>query len=169
MEVRIENIYTDTLDMMREQFCQREGFKRYFFAALYFIYVLIYVTLLKNEGSIIYCVFLILSGGYLIYTLFYPLICAKRYFKVIKQYNKGLVPQTIVQFTDENIVTECGTARFADPYDLVDKVIVLKHCIILQTGKTGRLMLSKDGFTKGSFEELKDLLRIKCPNLKNLV
>ena len=67
--------------------------------------------------------------------------------------------EQIVSYTPGNVSTY--------DYDQIEKIYSLKSSYTLIFAKnSGTLILSREGFTKGTFSEFKQFLRYKRPDLK---
>lgn len=109
---------------------------------------------------------------FLVYLVFFvagimmPAIIAKR---AIRRHQKRALGQPLVivrQFGDRIIDTMPGSVMTLD-YCNIKKVYSLKTCYVIRfTDNIALLILARDGFTKGTFEEFKQFLREKRPDLK---
>jgi len=82
-----------------------------------------------------------------------------------KKQNDGVAPEVIITF-GETIKLHEGMVDITVEYRKIQKVVRLKHSYMLMIGKRNGLMLNPDCFTKGTFEEFKQFLREKRPDLK---
>ena len=82
----------------------------------------------------------------------------------VKKQNDGMQPETIVTFGDIIEMHE-GMVHLTIEYRKIKKVIRLKYSYMLMLGKRNGVMLAPDSFTKGTFEEFKQFLREKRPDL----
>lgn len=165
MEVLFENVYTDTEEVMKELYRQRSKVRRWLFAVLFSFYTMVYIHLVRNDGNILYWIFLFVCGGYAIFYLFYPTIVTKRYFKNMKKHYDGKVPETRILCTEEDITVWFGKDCGHLSYDKITKIYFYRNIIELQEGKMKRATLLQDAFTKGTKGEFLEFLRVKCPNL----
>ena len=166
MESLFENIYTDTEESTMELGRQIGKGSRWFFIVLFACYTVFFLVAVWAVENILYWAMLFLCAGYLLYLLFLPRIKTKRYFKNMKQHHNGIVPETRVICTEEDITVWFGKNCGHIPYDKITKVCFYKNIICLEAGKVSRAVLLQDAFTKGTKEEFIDFLRMKCPNLK---
>ena len=81
-----------------------------------------------------------------------------------KKQNDGVQPEVIVTFGDIVEMHE-GMVHLTIPYQKIVRVVRLKHSYALMLGKRNGVMLYPDYFTKGNFEEFKQFLREKRPDL----
>ena len=80
-----------------------------------------------------------------------------------KQYD-GKIPETIVTLGDVIELRE-GMVQYTIEYQRIIRVVHLKRSYVLMIGKRNGVMLAPDGFSKGTFEECKQFLRGKRPDL----
>ena len=112
-----------------------------------------------------------------------PRRTARRVIKNFKGMYKVDAVEAVTQFGDQIHYTLQGAETCTYGYDAVKKVISAKNCYILcfkmkvavdsvTQGKTdyvtkkGTILLTRDGFTRGRFEEFKKFLTEKCPDVK---
>ena len=88
----------------------------------------------------------------------------KRAYEQLLKYYNMVMPTGFVGF-DETIVTQSQDQSRVIAYEKIDKVIALKHSYLILDQKPGAIMLDPNGFTKGTFEEFKQFLRGKRPDL----
>lgn len=81
-----------------------------------------------------------------------------------KRKNDGVQPETVTTFGDAVEVHE-GMVHLTVEYRKIVQVVRLKHSYALMTGKRTAVLITPEGFTKGSFGEFKQFLRMKCPDL----
>ena len=84
-------------------------------------------------------------------------------YRAKKQY-EGIVPETVVTFADMIQMSE-GMVQITVEYRKIVRVERWKHSYMLMTGKRNGIMLDPNGFTQGTFEEFKQFLREKRPDL----
>ena len=82
----------------------------------------------------------------------------------VKKQNDGVIPESVITF-GETIELHEGMVHYTIEYRKVIRVVHLKHSYVLMIGKRNGVMLDPDGFTKGTFEEFKQFLREKRPDL----
>ena len=80
-----------------------------------------------------------------------------------KQYD-GLLPETTVTFGDVIEVRE-GMVQYTIEYRRIVRAVHLKHSYVLMIGKRNGILLDLKGFSKGTFEECKQFLREKRPDI----
>jgi hypothetical protein len=96
--------------------------------------------------------------------ILFPHLLVWRAQKNGKKQNDGIQPEVIVTFGDIIEMHE-GMVHLTIPYQKVVRVVRLKYSYVLMLGKRNGVMLSPDHFTKGNFEEFKQFLREKRPDL----
>jgi len=108
---------------------------------------------------------LVILGITMLAVCFMPQLYARSVMKNTKKQNDGIVPEVIITF-GETIKLHEGWVDVTVEYRKIQKVVRLKHSYMLMLGKRNGLMLRPDSFTKGTFEEFKQFLREKRPDLK---
>lgn len=83
-----------------------------------------------------------------------------------KKQNDGILPETRVVFSEENIQMFEGMVHLTIEYRKIRKAVRLKNGYALFNGKRTAVLLKPDGFTEGSFDDFKFFLREKCPGIK---
>ena len=107
----------------------------------------------------------IFLGIFMLFCGFLPHIYAWSALRASKKQNDGIMPATIITFGDIIELRE-GMVHITVEYRKIVKVLRLKHSYMLMTGKRNGVMLDPNGFTQGTFEEFKQFLREKRPDLK---
>lgn len=106
----------------------------------------------------------VLSGVFFIDLLLRPYLAARRQLRITEDQNGGVIPESVVSFGDKIELRTAGACNTWE-YENITKVVHLKHSYALRNGQKVYLLLRPEGFTKGTFEEFKDFLRQKCPDL----
>ena len=168
MDILFENRYYTTQKMMAE-FGRKYavGPKKpmlivtwllYFFAA-------IPIFLVPEDFEDSSRILLVILGVAMLMVSFLPQFYAWSAVTNGKKQNDGIVPEVIITF-GETIKLHEGWVDVTVEYRKIQKVVRLKHSYMLMLGKRNGLMLRPDSFTKGTFEEFKQFLREKRPDLK---
>lgn len=166
MEILFENTFFSDKYMMREFFRKYSIGPRPVISiitcALMLLYspVLIVGMMLRRDVwllAVMYLVFMIVQ--------FFPRIFAWSSLRNAKKQNDGVLPETRVIFTEENIRIFEGMVHLTVEYRKVTKAIRLKHSYAVMTGKRTAVLLKPDAFTKGSFKEFRAFLSEKCPGI----
>ncbi len=82
----------------------------------------------------------------------------------LKFYN-GTIPVNVVRFGENILIENTDSSRTWEYYHLV-KVHSFKYSYCLRFADKTVLLLGRNEFTKGTFEEFKQFLRTKRPDLK---
>ena len=82
----------------------------------------------------------------------------------LKAQNGGVEPETVATVGD-TIEISSGITRHSIEFQQIIKVRRLKHSYVLLITKRSGVILRPDCFTKGTFEEFKQYLRQKRPDL----
>jgi hypothetical protein len=83
----------------------------------------------------------------------------------VRKQNDNAMPETVVTL-GEQIEMHEGMVHYTIEYRKLVKVIRLKHSYALMLNRRSGIILNPNGFTKGTFEEFKQFLREKRPDLK---
>ncbi len=75
--------------------------------------------------------------------------------------NKGFQEEIIITFTDEKITLKEGSIIIDIGYDNILEIHKLDKATIFMTSRTNGLIISNDGFTKGSLENCINLAHSK--------
>ena len=128
----------------------------------FFVYAVPAAIWYRFEGT--WSVFFLIAVAYLIYGLFMPEINA---YISIKRYKKDTDGEGVyrVAFGDMIEVSQ-GNIRAYWEYSEINKVEHLRYTYELVKSKRLIILLDPNGFTKGTFEEFKQFLREKRPDLK---
>ena len=132
------------------------------------IMVFVYVYFIANSwwnGILLEMLPMLLFMGVIFGSLYFlPDYYVWNNLRNVKKQNDNVLPETVVTFGDTIEMHE-GMAHFTIEYRKIQKVVRLKHSYVLLNGKRTGIILCIDGFTKGSFEEFKQFLREKRPDL----
>ena len=165
MEPIFENRYRSTHKMMAEFFRKyRTGPRPAVVVAVLGFYVffvwMCYARGILAKMALTIVVMGIFFGG--IY--FLPDYYAWKSLRNSQKHNDGILPETIVIFEDTIEVHE-GIIRISLEYRRIVQVVRLKYSYMLMLGKRNGVILDPNGFTKGTFEEFKQFLGTKRPDL----
>ena len=84
----------------------------------------------------------------------------------LKYYN-GEVPETTARF-GEKLTIEDEDSSHTVLYDKITQIHFTQDAILIQMGKQKLIAIPNQEFSKGSLLELKQFLRVKCPDVKIL-
>lgn len=167
METLFENVYVSDEKMMRE------FFRKYSVGPTPVISIITGILMLIELPALVVGIMLredvwLLATMYLVLVLvqFFPRLFAWASLRNMKKQNDGVIPETRVVFTEENIQMFEGMMHLTIEYRKIIKGIRLKHSYALMTGKRNAVLLKPDRFTKGSLEELRSFLGDKCPGIQ---
>lgn len=93
--------------------------------------------------------------------IFYHLLYLKNMKKTSLNLHNGQTPESILQFTDNNIVLKEGKISMEFEYNQIKKIKEYKLIYVLMIGKRQGLILKKDSFSIGTFEEFKKFINEK--------
>ena len=167
METLFENTYLSDKKMMREFFRKYSVGPRPVISIITCILMVIYLPvlvvgiMLRRDVWLMAVMYLVL-----IVIQFFPRLFAWSSMRNAKKQNDGVMPETRVVFTDENIQMFEGMVHLTIEYRKITRAIRLKHSYALMTGKRSALLIKPDCFTRGSLEELRRFLGEKCPGIQ---
>lgn len=93
--------------------------------------------------------------------IFYHLVYLKNMKKSSLNLHNGQTPESILQFTDSNIALKEGKVSMEFEYNQIKKIKEYKLAYVLMIGKKQGLILKKDSFSIGTFEEFKKFITEK--------
>ena len=163
MEPIFENVYTDTEEMFREQSAYSGRVIRSIFVVFCSVAAVGSIVELLLDSSFFHALIALFWLGYTVYLLLLPWIRAKRHMKNELTEYGGVLPQTVVQFFENEVTAKYGRTNNTISYEQITDIIVLDHTIILNVKKVTGIPISPKHFTKGSVEEMYRFLRVKCP------
>lgn len=73
--------------------------------------------------------------------------------------------ESVIRFGEKIVIAESQMELTLD-YQTIVRVVRLKHSYVLMNSRRTGVMLDVNGFTKGTFEQFKQFLREKRPDLK---
>ena len=85
-------------------------------------------------------------------------------YEQLLSYYDDVMPAVTVRFGETIFVQGKDTTRVIE-YRKIKEVVALKHSYAIYDKKPGVILLDRNGFTKGTFEEFKQFLRAKRPDL----
>lgn len=168
MDILFENRYYTTKKMMVE-FGRKYavGPKKPMLIVTWFLYFFaaIPIFLVPEDFKDSSRLLLVILGAAMLAVSFLPEWYARSVMTNAKKQNDGVAPEVIITFGETMELHE-GMVRVTLEYRKIQKVVRLKHSYMLMIGKRNGLMLKPDSFTRGTFEEFKQFLREKRPDLK---
>ena len=94
----------------------------------------------------------------------FPYITLKQAKKETLRLNNGVVPECVVQFGEQIVLTE-GAVRVTTEYEQVTEIRRLEHSCVLMTGRDSGIVFKPDSFTVGTYEDCLAFLKEKCTSL----
>ena len=167
METLFENTYISDKKMMREFFRKYSIGPRPVISIITGILMLIELPVLV-VGILLREDVWLLASMYLVLILvqFFPNFFAWSSLRNAKKQNDGVMPETRVVFTEENIQMFEGMVHLTVEYRKITRCIRLKHSYALMTGKRNAVLIRPEYFTTGTFEELRRFIGEKCPGIQ---
>ena len=117
MEPIFENVYTDTEEMFREQYNRSGWVMRAVWVAVFLCLIVYYGIVLLTEQSLFYLLIVLIYLAYLVYMLLVPWIRAKRHMKNELTEYGGMLPQTVVQFFENEVTAKYGRTTNTISYE----------------------------------------------------
>ena len=166
MDTLFENVYISDKKMMREFFRKYSVGPRPVISIITGIVMLIELPALV-VGMILRQDVWLLATMYLVLIVvqFFPNLFAWSSLRNARKQNDGVMPETRVVFTGENIQMFEGMVHLTVEYRRITRGVRLKHSYALMTGKRTAVLIKDDAFTKGNLEELRGFLAQKCPGI----
>lgn len=161
MEIKFENRYKTTELMLREYVhkvaCRNIELMSLGVAVLGIVGLIVAVA---NHDNILLAV----VGVCLVIAVFTGMLTPQLMLKELREtsarLNNGKKCETVVRFGD-HITMEEGTTSMRFEYSQIRKIYNLKQSYVLMLGKQNGIMLSKVGFTKGTFADFKVFIKQK--------
>ena len=167
MDILFENVYVSDKRVLREFFRKYSVGPRPVISIITGILMVIYLPVLL-VGIMLRRDVWLMAAMYLVLILvqFFPSLFAWSSLRNARKQNDGVIPETRVVFTDENIQMFEGMVHLTVEYRKLTKGIRLKHSYALMTGKRTAVLIRDEGFTRGSLAELRSFLSEKCPGIQ---
>ncbi|WP_130891536.1 YcxB family protein [Fusobacterium ulcerans] len=93
--------------------------------------------------------------------IFYHLVYLKNMKKSSLNLHNGQSPESVLQFMDNSIALKEGKVSMEFEYNQIKKIKEYKLAYVLMIGKKQGLILKKDSFAIGTFEEFKKFITEK--------
>ncbi|MCD7838674.1 MAG: YcxB family protein [Clostridiales bacterium] len=159
MDIRFENLYTSSDTMLREYVNKVASRSISIMCVVVFLLGVILLALARVNGDGVeiaaVCMVIAVVVGLLTPRLLLREICATS-----DRLNNGKTCETVVCF-GEHITMDEGTTSMQFEYSQITKIHDLKHSYVLMLGRQNGILLSKTGFTVGSFEDFHPFIREK--------
>lgn len=164
MEILFENRYYSDKKILTEyikdvhcRYLRIIGFFFMLVAMLYTYLILFKMKSLRLVMAALTIVIFIVS----LRLIFYHLLYLKNMKKTSLNLHNGQTPESILQFTDNNITLKEGKISMEFEYNQIKKIKEYKLIYVLMIGKRQGLILKKDSFSIGTFEEFKKFINEK--------
>ena len=164
MEILFENRYYSDKKILTEyikdvhcRYLRIIGFFFMLVAMLYTYLILFKMKCLRLVMAALTIVIFIVS----LRLIFYHLLYLKNMKKSSLNLHNGQTPESILQFTDNNIALKEGKISMEFEYNQIKKIKEYKLIYVLMIGKRQGLILKKDSFSIGTFEEFKKFINEK--------
>lgn len=164
MEILFENRYYSDKKILTEYIkdvhCRYLRIIGFFFmlVAMFYTYLILFkMKSLRLVMAALTIVIFIVS----LRLIFYHLLYLKNMKKSSLNLHNGQTPESILQFTDNNIALKEGKISMEFEYNQIKKIKEYKLIYVLMIGKRQGLILKKDSFSIGTFEEFKKFINEK--------
>ena len=171
METLFENRYTVNLRMLRS-FSRGASFSQKFFfrfslvgmavCALALVYCLLFLpgdynAMVSPAISFLLCLML----------FFFPSLTAQIIYRNTKKLHGGIVPETVVQFSNDEISMTEGTLSVRFQYRQITKIRETGNLYVLMLGKDSGIILEKTPLPSGILRRFALFFPKNVPNEKN--
>lgn len=146
------------------EFYRRVWKKRWIWISIYLAAGFWGLLLYWENQRTIWMIYGCLMILYAVWISFRPRQQARKTFKENLAFEGGEKLGSTTKFGDV-IVDESVRQSVTVPYDKVEKIHITKELILLVDVRKAVLILDKNGFTKGTFEEFLPFIQEKCPQL----
>lgn len=163
-DVFFECTYTDSMELLRESYGKVQ-FKNKVdlgYCLLFFAVCVCVLAIWQNQRQWHLLALALLGTG--VYCVLLPVVVAHRIMDSIKRANHGDVPSARIVLTDKithYYKLDTCVILYAD----LRFVYFLKNCVVFSSGDA-YVTFDRNGFTKGTPEELENFLRVRCPHVK---
>ncbi|MCI6031896.1 YcxB family protein, partial [Fusobacterium varium] len=164
MEILFENRYYSDKKILTEyikdvhcRYLRIIGFFFMLVAMLYTYLILFKMKSLRLVMAALTIVIFIVS----LRLIFYHLLYLKNMKKSSLNLHNGQTPESVLQFTDNSIALKEGKISMEFEYNQIKKIKEYKLIYVLMIGKRQGLILKKDSFSIGTFEEFKKFINEK--------
>lgn len=164
MEILFENRYYSDKKILTEYIkdvhCRYLRIIGFFFMLVAMLYT--YLILFKMKSlCLVMAALTIVIFIVSLRLIFYHLLYLKNMKKSSLNLHNGQTPESILQFTDNNIALKEGKISMEFEYNQIKKIKEYKLIYVLMIGKRQGLILKKDSFSIGTFEEFKKFINEK--------
>ncbi|MGF6907685.1 YcxB family protein [Fusobacterium sp. PH5-44] len=163
MDTLFENKYyldkESLIEYIKDIFCKYSRVTGLFFICVSIFYTYLSFTMKSiNLIMAILTIFLYIISFRLV---FYHTVYIKNMRKTSLALHNGTIPESIFQFTENNIILKEGKIQMEFEYNQIKKIKEYSNTIVLMIGKKNGLLLKKDGFSIGTFENFKKFIAEK--------
>lgn len=161
MDILFENKYyfdkKSLIEYVKNVSCKFQRILGFLFLAFSFFYVYLSfkykdLILIGITGAL--CVISLLL-------IFFHLIYIKKMEKNILIVHNGIIPESNIQFTEDNITIKEGKTLMEFEYSQIKNIKEYNSIYALMLGKRNGILVRKDSFTIGTFEEFKKFIAEK--------
>lgn len=170
-EILFENAFTLDEELSAEIVKMQLGVRRPIFLIigilmeLYILQCAVFSFLLDYHSPF-YLLMSLFWMGFILFIFFRPRIAAKQHMRRCRKFYDQAIPEIHVRFAREELIAQTGDQLMKLPYQKLNDVKISKHLMMLRVKKLSYVVIHKDGFTQGTYEEFLAFLKARCPNLK---
>ena len=171
MDILFENRYIVDLHMLRS-FARGASFSQKFFfrfsivgmavCAMALLYCLVFFP-----GSWDLTVSPAISFLLCLALFFFPSLTARIVYRNTQKLHGGIIPETVVQFSNDEISMAEGTLSVRFQYRQITKIRETRNLYVLMLGKDSGIILEKNSFTIGNFEAFRSFILENAPAKKS--
>ena len=110
----------------------------------------------------------LLNIGVALYNYLRPWTAARKVIKQDMRFESNEERCSVTKFSDV-IYDESKHQTSITPFDKIEEILVSKHVIALLDVRKMAIILDKNGFIKGTFEEFLPFIQEKCPQAKVII
>lgn len=117
-----------------------------------------YLSITSMSTNFIFIAITILLYIISVRLIFYHLVYIKNMKKTSLALHNGIIPESVFQFTADMIILKEGKILMEFEYNQIKAIKEYRNTYALMIGKKNGLLLKKDGFSIGTFEEFKKFI-----------
>lgn len=162
--IYFENRFDYTAKLLRPVYWEMMAWRRYLYAAWLLLALTGLFTLQTTSGDIpallLILLFISVAGMSL------PILQAKAAERNFRKLMNGETPETIVYYTDTEIIGHEARNEYHYQYSQIRRVHSTRHLWLLMIDRRIALIVRKEGFTAGCATDFPAFIRSKCPGIK---
>ncbi|MCD8353896.1 MAG: YcxB family protein [Clostridiales bacterium] len=161
MDVTFENRYTASDAMLREYVNKVASRRISIMCVVVFLLGIVLLALSRSNGdNFMTGIAVVCMAVAAVVGILTPRLLLREIRATSDRLHNGKTCETVVRF-GEHITMDEGTTSMQFEYSQITKIHDLKHSYVLMLGRQNGILLSKTGFTVGSFEDFQPFIREK--------